>query len=69
MADDADIACDLAQRDREGAVALLRQAAQGAGAEDCADCGAPIPAARRKAVPHATRCMPCQTRAEARERK
>lgn len=34
--------------------------------EDCEDCGDEIPLARRKAAPHAVRCIDCQTRHEAR---
>ncbi len=30
----------------------------------CASCGQPIPAARLRAVPHATLCVECQERAE-----
>ena len=30
----------------------------------CLDCGEPIPEARRRAVPEATRCVACQTELE-----
>jgi len=36
----------------------------GKGAEHCADCGEPIPPARRQAYPMAIRCIECQERAE-----
>lgn len=29
--------------------------------EDCEDCGEEIPLARRRAAPHAVRCIDCQT--------
>ena len=32
----------------------------GPGRSDCADCGQPIPAARRKALPGVRLCVPCQ---------
>ena len=31
------------------------------GPEDCADCGEPIPEARRRAVPGVTLCVACQS--------
>ena len=37
-----------------------RQLAQGAGLSHCEDCDAPIPPARRKAVPGVRRCVACQ---------
>jgi phage/conjugal plasmid C-4 type zinc finger TraR family protein len=33
---------------------------QGPGLTHCADCGAPIPEARRAAVPGVRLCLPCQ---------
>ncbi|MBB4268167.1 TraR/DksA C4-type zinc finger protein [Roseospira visakhapatnamensis] len=72
MADLADIAGDLAERDRAESLAL--HAARTAHprptsrtpADRCAGCGQPIPAARRAAHPAATRCAPCQAAAEVR---
>jgi phage/conjugal plasmid C-4 type zinc finger TraR family protein len=37
-----------------------RQLARGPGLSHCEDCDAPIPAARRKAVPGVRRCVACQ---------
>lgn len=37
----------------------------GEGSEDCEDCGEPIPAARRRALPGATTCVGCQSRRDA----
>lgn len=34
------------------------------GNEICADCGEPIPEERRRALPSAHRCVPCQAWAE-----
>lgn len=43
------------------AVAAARARLEGGeGATHCDDCGEPIPAARRKALPHARTCVPCQ---------
>lgn len=36
------------------------QMARGAGLEDCEECGAAIPEARRHAVPGVRRCVDCQ---------
>jgi len=55
---------ELAHRNR-----LIKQAGKTpdrAGTADCRDCGEPIPYARRQSVPHATRCIDCQTSLEAR---
>jgi RNA polymerase-binding transcription factor DksA len=44
------------------ATALARhQRPQPAGPDLCIDCDTPIPAARRRALPHADRCIGCQT--------
>ena len=40
--------------------ALLRMPA-GPSAEECDDCGEPIPAARRKALPGVRTCVACQS--------
>ena len=37
-----------------------RQLPSGPGLERCEDCDAPIPAARRKAIPGVRLCVPCQ---------
>lgn len=34
--------------------------------EDCEECGGEIPEARRRAAPHAVRCIDCQTEFERR---
>ena len=34
------------------------------GSDECADCGDDIPAARRKALPSARRCVGCQSQIE-----
>ena len=56
---EASIADELAR------MRALRSAA-GGGREDCAECGEPIPEARRRAVPGVTLCTPCQTGRDAR---
>jgi len=40
----------------------------GEGLEDCEDCGAAIPAARREALPGARTCVPCQAARDKRPR-
>jgi len=42
------------------AVARIRTAAQAEGCDDCEGCGDLITEARRRAVPSARRCAPCQ---------
>jgi RNA polymerase-binding protein DksA len=49
----------------EGALARLADGSYGA----CVDCGADIPYARLAAYPAAKRCVACQSRAEADDRK
>lgn len=38
-----------------------RQQPMGQGLSHCEECGDPIPEARRRAMPTARLCMPCQT--------
>lgn len=57
--DEADRAQVLEEGERAAAIARLRQAT-GAGADVCLCCGEPIPAARRRALPSACLCLPCQ---------
>jgi len=53
----------------EGEVARARsRLTLGASLTACEDCDAPIPEARRRAVPGVRRCVPCQTDEDARER-
>ncbi|KGJ15010.1 DksA/TraR family C4-type zinc finger protein [Paracoccus sanguinis] len=42
----------------------LRQRGGGESLTECADCGEPIPEARRRAVPGVTLCIGCQTEAD-----
>ena len=50
--------------ERERAIRAASAALTRAGAQDCACCGEQIPAARREALPSATRCITCQTKLE-----
>lgn len=52
------------QAERERTIARIRGGLDGQGADDCARCGEPIPAARRAALPSAERCVACQARLE-----
>lgn len=54
--------------ERDAAIARIRSGLSGEGSEDCIQCGAPIPAARRAALPSAERCVRCQTELERRSR-
>lgn len=67
MADDCDVAQALDERIRAGMIAAARAQIEGEGADECEDCGAPIGAARRAALPSATRCVDCQERRERRK--
>lgn len=60
--DERDLECAeaSASAERESAAARSRRAVNQGGAEDCADCGAPISPERRAAAPFARRCMACQ---------
>jgi len=53
------------EQERDASVARVQS---GLGAEHgsafCLDCGAPIPAARRRALPSARRCIQCAQRRE-----
>jgi phage/conjugal plasmid C-4 type zinc finger TraR family protein len=56
---------DEAQRCEEAtrAAALIRfhgSTPRAEGRDDCEDCGHTIPKKRRRALPHATRCIGCQ---------
>ncbi len=53
----------------EDAVARARSRLRGGtGLSHCEDCGAPIPEARRRAVPGVRRCVACQEAADREER-
>jgi phage/conjugal plasmid C-4 type zinc finger TraR family protein len=64
--DQFDHATELERLDREWALsrAGVRQTARPS-REDCAECGKPIPEARRRAVPGVQLCVACQTETEA----
>ena len=70
MSDLIDMANELAEWQLD--MARRRQLARtdallaGEGAEDCEDCGEPIPEARRKALPGCRTCVDCQSVREAR---
>lgn len=66
MADEADMAQDITALDNATAVARVVNRLPGLGPvyvdgkACCRECGEPIPAARRAAVPDAGRCAECQ---------
>jgi phage/conjugal plasmid C-4 type zinc finger TraR family protein len=64
MSDDLDNAQLLEERKRTTGVALVSARLDGNGADRCVVCGDDIPPARRRAVPAAERCEPCQSRLE-----
>lgn len=59
-ADPVDRAGGMVEVERLSGIAVVRAQMQGAGQDDCEDCGCQIPAARRAAAPWAIRCAPCQ---------
>ncbi|MHB8494238.1 MAG: TraR/DksA C4-type zinc finger protein [Casimicrobiaceae bacterium] len=64
--DIAEVSHDLAELTQvEQALARMADGSYGA----CVDCGRPIPQARLYAYPTATRCVACQERREAAERR
>jgi phage/conjugal plasmid C-4 type zinc finger TraR family protein len=69
MTDQFDQASDTEQAARDRAITAVRDQANPIhpGQPDCADCGQPIPPARRAAAPGALRCIHCATRAESRK--
>jgi phage/conjugal plasmid C-4 type zinc finger TraR family protein len=68
MADLYDQAADVEQFQRDTALAAQRRThnaqSDGAGSDECVNCGDTIPAARRAAVPNAARCVDCQAQKE-----
>lgn len=54
-------ATEAEEGQRGRAIARAKAALAGDGADMCQDCDQPIPAARRAALPSATRCVGCQT--------
>lgn len=62
MADDADIAQDRTDADLERVLAS-RQPYQGESAEECTECGNPIPEPRRQAITTEL-CVECAAAAE-----
>lgn len=73
MIDDADRVTEASERvmdqwlQRRAAKTARGNTTASAG-RACADCERPIPFARLAAMPSTTRCLPCQARAEARDR-
>ncbi|HHO8014001.1 TraR/DksA C4-type zinc finger protein [Pseudomonas aeruginosa] len=66
MADLADHANELVLARLDGLLAARPALAIRESAEDCEDCGEPIPQARRRAEPGCSRCIDCQDRHERR---
>ncbi len=61
MTDIIDQAEEYEAMHRAAALARHQARPRGTGAAVCIDCDTPIPAARRRALPHADRCIGCQT--------
>lgn len=62
--DIADKAAAIEEMNRAQALAALYRPPETIGSAECEDCGDPIPEARRRANPSATRCTECQARHE-----
>jgi len=61
---DVEAAEAAVDRQREASIGRIREALLEPGEEECVDCGHLIPEARRRAMPSADRCLPCQSRFE-----
>lgn len=64
MADSIDLAQQREQEDRERHINNARAKAPGVSRVLCAECDAPIPPARRRAIPGVQCCVTCQEIAE-----
>ena len=62
-------AARIEELERTAGRASIARALLGCGNDDCADCGDPIPAARRAAAPWATRCADCQSDYESKQKR
>ncbi|MDE3933968.1 TraR/DksA family transcriptional regulator [Glaesserella parasuis] len=60
MKDQIDRANELAEKEREFALAKLRNKPTAYSLTHCEDCDEPIPEARRQNVQGCTRCIECQ---------
>lgn len=58
----------FAEAEREREIERMKAKLALEGDEFCQDCGEEIPAARRAALPSATRCIDCQAKLERRAR-
>lgn len=68
MADDADIASELEEMQRQASLAGMKQTILLPSATWCTDCDEVIPHKRRKLLPGVQRCVDCATRQEKRAR-
>lgn len=66
MGDIVDKANDDMQRWLDGRIAQCCADSKPSAATECIDCGEEIGMARKQAVPHAVRCIDCQTEFEKR---
>jgi phage/conjugal plasmid C-4 type zinc finger TraR family protein len=64
--DPADLAQVLEEAERAAAIARALAPLAASGRADCLDCGQPLSAPRRAAMPSAMRCTPCQSALEQR---
>ncbi|MFY9975775.1 MAG: TraR/DksA C4-type zinc finger protein [Chromatiaceae bacterium] len=64
-ADPLDLAQAHVEQEMAARIAAIQlRARQGEGRDACIVCGTRIPEARRRQIPNATRCAPCQDQAE-----
>jgi phage/conjugal plasmid C-4 type zinc finger TraR family protein len=65
MADDADRATEIAERERDTLIRIHQQGrAMALSAHQCEMCGDPIPDLRRHALPGCSECIDCARRLE-----
>jgi len=61
MADDVDRANDAMSLQIQAKLdEIRRKNTEGVGTDECVDCGVEIPAERKRILPNAVRCVPCQ---------
>lgn len=58
--DEIDIAQEISEQRQNDYIASIRRSLEKEGSDECVDCGEPIPAGRRRAMPNAERCVKCQ---------
>lgn len=61
---DSDDVYEVIQTNLDNSINRCKQALTGCGSDNCLECGAPIPLARKKVMPNATHCTSCKVKTE-----